>query len=198
MKFPSFDETRCQSLTLSGELHGISRGERKHLIRREQMIARYKTGKTSAYIRVLGSPSGKHFHVDTAPAQSFQRRPKVTHSLTDIRNVFARLEGHKINVRVSGQYSAAVDEVRESFRSTFEDTSKSPESARIRVTSVAFAIEDSPLQSIRFFQKKANGQIGIELDMLRVLTIDDDYLTECLAIVDKAFTSLLQNLKEPE
>jgi hypothetical protein len=192
-KFPSLENSKCQSLTVCGRLRDSSPRRPKQAVPYNELVARYRIGKFRGYVRVvLGGPKGQHFHVDVVPASRFGgQSPRAVGKLADIRKVLKELNGRKIETHISGDYDVAIRDVPPPFRTIFRETDEEKEGRSVRVTGVEFALDGDALDGIRLSQPRIGADVHITVETSKTTSVDDDYLVRCLAAVDEAFTALM-------
>jgi len=191
IKFPDFREIRCVAVGACGALDTDEQEVLAAIekLKDEVLIASYRNGNATAYIRVLlGGKTQKHVHIDVYKREAFGNViPKATHKRKDIEKILDQFMGKKIVTRSFGRFMLPVAELPEAglIRSTFFETKQGELS--ITVSAANLSIKGAPIRNLEWQFVAKGASVRIDIDAKVEKEIGDNYLTDQLQLLNFGF-----------
>ena len=155
----------------------------------EAIIASYKVGNSTAYIRVLlGGSSQKHVHIDVYKKEAFGKLPpKATHKRKDVEKILDQYMGEKISTRSYGRFRVPVAELPEGglIRSTFIGVKQGDLS--IKVSGASLVVKGAPIRKLEWQFAEKDMSLMVVIDARLEVEIRKDYLIDQLRLLDSGF-----------
>ena len=155
------------------------------------MEVRFRTSGHTGFIRVGFVKRDKrvYLHIDVASREIFgDTTPKPNAKIADLRRVLNLVEGQKIEVKITGQYRIAQNDLPDIVRSTLAETQVG--NVSLKTTGGRLAVRGAPVYSLNWWMPENGGDVRVELNARTSKTIDDSYLEDCCALMDSAFAAL--------
>lgn len=183
IQIPTLYGTQCTSLTVCGRVRNPTKEFKSRLAETDDMIARYGSGKTTSYVRVLtGGKSGKHLHVDCAVRGFFpeNRTPKTSHKKADVVSFLNGAEGQELDAGIMAYFTLNIRDLPEQGLVRSMQLKKRTGGIEIEVTSAELAIDGPPLESILWRVRASEKKVLVRLIANKPTTVSDNYLANAL------------------
>jgi len=191
-RLPSFADTECRFLTVCGRVTTDESAILRWLSKQKTLEARYRRSGSTGYVYVFfGGKRGNHLHIDVAASDFFlKRRPSPTHKIAEVRKALGRFAGYDINLGTRGVYFISQNKLPPFVQSTIAETT-TVRDVSIKTTGGTLSVTGAPIETIRWRLREGEGDVRVELEAERTVTLDDGYLEGCLDVLDSAFEAFV-------
>jgi hypothetical protein len=131
-------------------------------------------------------------HVDVAARKFFRtQRPQPTHRIAEVRDTIGLFEGCNIKLRATGAYYVARKQLPSFVQSATKLTAEVGD-VSIRTVGGTLSVSGAPIDTIRWWIREGERDSIVQLEAhLKVTTIHDSYLEDCLSDLNFAFDAFV-------
>ena len=194
IRLPRLDKAKCRLLTVCGQLGAPSSELAKKLPKEGELVAKYKSGKVDAYVRLgSGRKPGKHLHVDCAVAAHFPKgkEPETTHSKAEVLNLLACVEGADLAARITGTFALPLENIAPSGLVGSMHLRTTGGKVSIEVTASTFSITGTALKEVTWWIPPKSKIMHLRLAAERKLRVTTSYIKDSLDWLYEQLDSLV-------